>query len=442
MATHGQTTDTHTTEHAQTTDTFLVTYSTSGKLHQRPFETTPIADDITNMYNTTKTAAMFSALREHQPHLVPVYRIFYWQPSPIWLERSGGQLRRQSVTVDTDSIDSSLNDAGATCHCSSDAYTVDDPFLYACVGGRQGCPLATNGCILPHHADVLNKICQEYPDVLIVGDADDTYYNAPSSSVHAAFQRKRDLAHDACGHESNLTKVCAYSPKGDLAHKPDDYARVNVFKAVGGAYMGDPAAVTKSTTAKLHKKLKPLDNLERARDTEKHNNVEQLKRILLIKCAANQSIYTAQTTRPSLARPALAAESGRLREIWAKLVSANVTNDYCSERVDLAWHHRRPGAAARVRGRHGRARHARQGGGVLVRLRPSQLARAAAHVAALRLHRHRDLRPALLRRAARRVRQTSGDALPRREGAEGFRHAAALRDERQQEDPPPPHQPA
>jgi hypothetical protein len=252
------------------------------------------------------------------------------------LERSDGQLRRQSVTVDTDSIDSALNDTGMACHCSSDSCAIGDPFLYACVGGHQGCPLATHGCILPHHADVLNPIAKEFPDVIILGDADDTYYNAPSTVVHAAFARKRELAKEVCGHESNLTKVCAYSPTGDMAGKPDDYGDVCVYKPVG-AYFGDPAAVTKKTTERLLKKLSPLKNLNQARDTETANNVAQLKRILITKCAANQSIYTAQTTRPSLARPALAAEQDELRDSWRQLTEADATAERCPRRADLAW---------------------------------------------------------------------------------------------------------
>ena len=347
-----------------------------------------ISDDIKNMYNTTDTGAMFQALREHQPHLVPVYRVFYWRPSPIWLERCDGQLRRQSVTVDSDSIDSSLNDTGAAwCLCSSDACTVGDPFLYgyACMGGHQGCPLATNGCILPHHTMVLNDISKEYPDVIILGDADDTYYNAPSTSVHAAFARKRQLARDVCGHESHLGKVCAYSPTGDLAGKPDDYASVDVFKAVG-AYMGDPAAVKKKTTERLLEKLKPLDNLDQARDTETVNNVAQLKRILITHCAANQSTYTAQTTPPTRAD----AAAHQLGEAHRGQRHHRVLPGARRARVAAV-------SAARERGRLGNTRHPRQGGTVLVRLGPPQLARAAAHAAALRRHRHHCFRAALLR---------------------------------------------
>ena len=41
------------------------------------------------MYNTSSTTQMFKDLRVHQPHLIPVYRFFYYTPSLIWF---GGRL--------------------------------------------------------------------------------------------------------------------------------------------------------------------------------------------------------------------------------------------------------------------------------------------------------------------------------------------------------------
>ena len=57
-----------------------------------------ISDDIVSMYNETSLTAVFEAYRLDPeeggcPHLIPVTRLIYGQPCPIWLERTSGPLR-------------------------------------------------------------------------------------------------------------------------------------------------------------------------------------------------------------------------------------------------------------------------------------------------------------------------------------------------------------
>ena len=116
------------------------------------------------MYNETSLEASFDALREHQPWLVPVTRLIYGQPCPIWLNRTDGPLRATSVELGAGGVlDSRLpaQDGGWT-----DA-AVEPPhghaFVQACKGGHQGCPLATNQCILPYHL-TLHAVQARHPD--------------------------------------------------------------------------------------------------------------------------------------------------------------------------------------------------------------------------------------------------------------------------------------
>ena len=92
--------------------------------------------------------ASFEAMREHQPHLIPVMRTIYGTPAPIWLERSSGPLRAASVTVPDDGPEAPGLAGMATGYCHGPDPTDAATFVRACKGGHQGCPLATNACIL------------------------------------------------------------------------------------------------------------------------------------------------------------------------------------------------------------------------------------------------------------------------------------------------------
>ena len=109
-----------------------------------------LSDDLVSMYNETSLEASFDALREHQPWLVPVTRLIYGQPCPIWLNRTDGPLRATSVELGAGGVlDSGLpaQEGGWT-----DA-AVEPPhghaFVRACKGGHQGYPLRSPGKTAP-----------------------------------------------------------------------------------------------------------------------------------------------------------------------------------------------------------------------------------------------------------------------------------------------------
>ena len=77
----------------------------------------------------------FLALREHMPHLVPVNRLIYGSPSPIWLERSDGPLRPASITS-TSLGDDLIGTVGGCDRCSLDDCSTASGFLRACKGRR------------------------------------------------------------------------------------------------------------------------------------------------------------------------------------------------------------------------------------------------------------------------------------------------------------------
>ena len=189
-----------------------------------------IPDDVENMYNTISLHASFSAMREHQPHLIPVTRLIYGPPAPIWLERTTGPLRAASIYVDEETADAVGNLPGAgrgawqTGACATGA-----DYLRACKGGHQGCPLATNLCCLPYFV-ALSQVQERYPDVRIASFADDTYCNGKPEVLYAAYAEKRRVClgpaapgePPACEVRSNLRKVHATSPSGSIADIPRD----------------------------------------------------------------------------------------------------------------------------------------------------------------------------------------------------------------------------
>ncbi len=142
-----------------------------------------ISDDIVSMYNETSLTAVFEAYRLDPdeggcPHLIPVTRLIYGQPCPIWLERTSGPLRPASVTVDLDTVDPALSglETGPWLPPGDASTRTTDGFLRACKGGHQGCPLATNQCIRPYHLS-LHRTQRQHPAARIACQADDTYLN-------------------------------------------------------------------------------------------------------------------------------------------------------------------------------------------------------------------------------------------------------------------------
>ena len=299
------------------------------------------------MYNETSLVASFDAMREHQPHLIPVTRLIYGQPAPIWLERTSGPLRAASVYVDEETADSQLPgllDAGHMLHGDASEVRTGPGFLRACKGGHQGCPLATNQCILPYFI-ALSHVQRLYPQARIAGFADDTYLNASPAVLYNAYAAKRRLCRGPaepgeptpCELDSNLTKVAAWSPSGSISEIPDGVGDgikwSNGFKCVG-VCKGPDETVRAATTARLLKGLAPLDNIDKLQDTEQYDNVAQHKKMLLTDCAAQQGVYWAQAQRPDLCGPGLAAARDRLRVSWEALTGADASP---RERADLAW---------------------------------------------------------------------------------------------------------
>ena len=302
-----------------------------------------IDDDITNMYNETSLHAAFAALREHQPHLVPVHRLIYGRPAPIWLERTSGPLRAASVFVDEETCDATDAHLGVGGFSHGPPPQDGPAFLRACKGGHQGCPLATNLCILPYFL-ALCRTQVLHEDVRIVGFADDTYLNASPAVLYDAYACKRRVClgpagpgePPACELSSNLAKVHASSPNGSHADIPPAGAGVEWalgFKCVG-VFKGPDAWVQERTTAELLKRLQPLDSIEQLSDDEQTLNAAQLKKILYTDCAALQGVYWAQAQRPDLSGPALEATLARLRVSWEALVGADASPE---ARRELAW---------------------------------------------------------------------------------------------------------
>ena len=112
-------------------------------------------------------------------------RLIYGQPCPIWLNRTDGPLRATSVELGAGGV---LNSRLPTQEGGWTDAAVEPPhghaFVQACKGGHQGCPLATNQCILPYHL-TLHEVQARHPDIDIACLADDTYHPPPTLRAHA-----------------------------------------------------------------------------------------------------------------------------------------------------------------------------------------------------------------------------------------------------------------
>ena len=177
------------------------------------------------MYNNVSLAAVFEAMREHQPKLIAVTRLIYGTPAPIWLERSAGPLRAASVYVDQETAEGMGPGYGAW---EAGACGTGADFLRACKGGHQGCPLATNLCCLPYFL-ALARVQDQHRGARLAGFADDTYINGPPEMIYHAYAEKRRVCLGpagpgepaACELSSNLSKVSATSPVGSIADIPE-----------------------------------------------------------------------------------------------------------------------------------------------------------------------------------------------------------------------------
>jgi len=96
-----------------------------------------------------------------------VTRLIYGQPCPIWLNRTDGPLRATSVELGAGGV---LNSRLPTQEGGWTDAAVEPPhghaFVQACKGGHQGCPLATNQCILPYTTTQnLHEVQARHPDI-------------------------------------------------------------------------------------------------------------------------------------------------------------------------------------------------------------------------------------------------------------------------------------
>jgi hypothetical protein len=71
------------------------------------------------------------------------------------------------------------------------------------------------------------------------------------------------------------------------------------------------------------------------RETERHTNVSQLRRSLVIDCAGAQAGYTTQCIPPSASHDACVAVASRLRESWELICGAAASP---ADRRSFAWH--------------------------------------------------------------------------------------------------------
>jgi hypothetical protein len=121
-----------------------------------------IHDDVQNMYNTTKRAAMFEMLRRRWPVLIPGTAFFYGSPARVRLIRENGELRAPTAPdvapteqQDDDVALGELFDVDPDYdHCTP----VDlSEVCRSCEGGQQGCPMATVLCCATYH-EVLHTV--------------------------------------------------------------------------------------------------------------------------------------------------------------------------------------------------------------------------------------------------------------------------------------------
>ena len=136
---------------------------------------------------------------------------------------------------------------------------------------HQGCVLATWGAVLPYH-EVLRTVCSEFR-CLALCDADDTYMHGPrgEGGVYDAYDRKKELQLEVCGHTSNLSKVRVHAPSGSYDGVPLHLPRgEGGFKAVG-CFHGDAewcsrelyVALNGGVTSEGKTKVSKLANLDK-----------------------------------------------------------------------------------------------------------------------------------------------------------------------------------
>jgi hypothetical protein len=265
-----------------------------------------ISDDLVNMYNRTCRSAAFRALHAYLPHLVAVVALFYGCPAAVRLVREEGPL------------------------------VVDGRTVESCMGGQQGCPLASLLSCLPYHIALCEL--QRRPscrDINLVCYADDTYLNGDPTLLYRAYEEKKATSTEQCGLTSNQSKVVAFSPGGDMSLTPPGMAGSEAegprqwLKCVG-TFLGDAEACAGQLRSKLRARLANLDQVDRLDDHEGTKRLTDTLRDLIAKsCAANIPQYWARTmpashtaaaTRGGNPTPPMQMADDRVARSWVAVV--------------------------------------------------------------------------------------------------------------------------
>ena len=208
----------------------------------------------------------------------------------------------------------------------------DDPRLFrSCAGGVQGRSFSTLASVCTYWEE-MHVVQKRHPTTCILGLADDTVGDDEPSKVCAWYADKADHQQKTLGLKENFTKAAIFSHAGDLdcvpAHIPgsphSEGGTLDCFKAVG-TYFGKDDACSAQVQARLAKKLAPLDQLDKARESEYVTNVGQLKHNLLRYNAAPIAGYAAQVTEPVVSSAGLAWADARIRRSWELAVSADAS---------------------------------------------------------------------------------------------------------------------
>ena len=169
--------------------------------------------------------------------LIPVVRLFYGEPSPIRFCRTDGIFTAPGVPAydASEDVPASVDIQGFHTHVPVDP----SQFCLSCLGGQQGCPIATVITITAYH-ETLIETQDKHRSTRFAALADDTYMNDTPSRIYSTFDTKQKTAADAtkCGVSSALSKVIVTSPSGDYTSTPSHLKTAPGLK-IGGAYIGD-----------------------------------------------------------------------------------------------------------------------------------------------------------------------------------------------------------
>ena len=332
----------------------LLNHTLDAWMESEPLEH-QLSDDKTNMYNETVSEASFNGLREHDPDLVPLYRLFYGAPAPIYFCREKGPLRVAHLH-DGDSCDEVVQALTRREAIPLGTDLRDADLWMNCTGGHQGCPGATHFACLPYHLS-LHATQKNFPALKIACDADDTYLGARAEVLYPGYAALRADTLASCGTRSKLAKVVAYTRDGSHSDIPPDVPgsayyvpagasqaqveaaaaggapRARGFKVVG-AFKGDADWCGAQLGTRLQRRLAPLDRVDILTDRVDCEHTSTHRRLVIKGVAAQIPAYWAKAMSPAVARQELNAANARVRRSWELLGGAEVSPP---ERRDMAW---------------------------------------------------------------------------------------------------------